>query len=72
MIPAAGYDSYAVKGKGFYDPEADAAFVAELKAQLPKTIRLVERDTHIEDPAFAAEAVQTLIALIEGRRSEHG
>jgi uncharacterized protein (UPF0261 family) len=67
MIPTAGYDSYAVKGKGFYDPEADAAFVAELKANLPKSIRLVERDTHIEDPAFAAEAVQTLIGLIEGK-----
>ena len=26
MIPTAGYDSYAVKGKGFYDPEADARF----------------------------------------------
>jgi uncharacterized protein (UPF0261 family) len=72
MIPTAGYDSYAVKGKGFYDPESDAAFVAELKANLPKGIRLVERDTHIEDPAFAAEAVETLIALIEGRRNEHG
>ena len=65
MIPTAGYDSYAVKGKGFYDPQADAAFVAELKANLPKSIRVVERDTHIEDPAFAAEAVETLIALIE-------
>lgn len=65
MIPTAGYDSYAVKGKGFYDPQADAAFVAELKANLPKSIRVVERDTHIEDPAFATEAVETLIALIE-------
>jgi len=67
MIPTAGYDSYAVKGKGFYDPQADAAFVAELKANLPKSIRVVERDTHIEDPAFAAEAVETLIALIEAK-----
>lgn len=67
MIPTAGYDSYAVKGKGFYDPQADAAFVAELKANLPKSIRVVERDTHIEDPAFATEAVETLIALIEAK-----
>jgi len=56
-----------VKGKGFYDPQADAAFVAELKANLPKSIRVVERDTHIEDPAFATEAVETLIALIEAK-----
>ncbi|MBI4529953.1 MAG: Tm-1-like ATP-binding domain-containing protein [Candidatus Latescibacteria bacterium] len=68
MIPTAGYDSYAVKGMGFYDPDADAAFVVELKAGLPKSIRVIERDTHIEDPGFAAEAAESLISLIEGRR----
>jgi uncharacterized protein (UPF0261 family) len=67
MIPTAGYDSYAVSGGGFYDPEADAAFVAELKAGLPSSVRVVERQTHIEDPAFAAEAAETLIRLIEAR-----
>ena len=35
MIPTAGYDSYAVKGKGFYDPDADRAFAETLKAKLP-------------------------------------
>ena len=68
MIPTAGYDSYAVKGKGFYDPEADAAFVTELKANLPANFRVIERDTHIEDPAFATEAVELLISLIEKQR----
>ncbi len=68
LIPTAGYDSYAVEGMGFYDPAADAAFVAALKANLPANIRVVERPTHIEDPAFASEAAQTLIALIEARR----
>jgi uncharacterized protein (UPF0261 family) len=67
MIPTAGYDSYAVAGQGFHDPEADAAFVTELKAGLPSTIRVVERATHIDDPAFAREAVRQLIALIEAR-----
>lgn len=70
MIPAAGYDSYAVKGMGFYDPEADAAFVAELKAGLPESIRVIERDTHIEDPAFATEAAELLISLIEARQTK--
>jgi uncharacterized protein (UPF0261 family) len=67
MIPTAGYDSYAVKGMGFYDPEADAAFVAELTAGLPANIRTVERETYIEDPAFATEAAETLVRLIEAR-----
>lgn len=67
LIPTAGYDSYAVKGMGFYDPQADAAFVAELEQNLPKNIRVVERDTHIEDPAFAVEAAQTLIQMIRAK-----
>jgi len=67
LIPTAGYDSYAVKGMGFYDPQADAAFVEALKKDLPKTIRLVERDTYIEHPAFAVEAAQMLIELIRAK-----
>ena len=40
MIPTAGFDSYAVEGLGFHDPEADNAFVAELKKNLPPSIKL--------------------------------
>ena len=67
LIPTAGYDSYAVKGMGFYDPQADAAFVAALKKDLPKNIRVVERDTHIEDPEFAVEAARMLIEMIRAK-----
>ena len=65
MIPTAGYDSYAVDGEGFYDPEADQAFVEALKTNLPENIRVIERNTHIEDPAFATEAANLLIELME-------
>jgi uncharacterized protein (UPF0261 family) len=68
MIPTAGYDSYATEGKGFYDPEADAAFVNELIANLPANFRVIERNTHIEDPVFATEAAELLIGLIEKRK----
>lgn len=67
MIPAAGFDSYAVEGQGFYDPEADRAFVDALKSNLPNNFTLIERDTHIDDPAFATEAARRLIKLIESR-----
>jgi uncharacterized protein (UPF0261 family) len=68
MIPTEGFDSYAVKGKGFHDPEADAAFVRELTANLPSCFEVVKRDTHIDDPAFAVEAANTLIRLIEAKK----
>lgn len=69
VIPTAGYDSYAVKGMGFYDPEADGAFVSELKAGLPKNIELVESNTDIEDPVFATKAANLLISLIHSKRN---
>jgi uncharacterized protein (UPF0261 family) len=68
IIPTAGYDSYAVEGMGFHDPRADQAFVDALKAHLPPNFKVLERDTHIEDPAFATEAANLLIKLIEKRK----
>jgi len=65
IIPTAGYDSYAVEGCGFCDPDADRCFVQALKAGLPANIRVIERDTHIDDPAFATEAAELLIELME-------
>jgi uncharacterized protein (UPF0261 family) len=53
----------------FYDPQADAAFVTALKQSLPKNIRVVERNTHIDDPAFAVEAAQMLIDMIKAKAS---
>ncbi len=67
MIPMAGYDSYAVEGEGFHDPEADAAFVTGLEKGLPSNIEIVKRDTHIDDPEFAREAAELLISLIEAK-----
>ncbi len=68
LIPTAGYDSYAVEGGPFYDPQADSAFVDALKAGLPPNIEVIERDTYIDDPAFASEAAHMLISLIEARQ----
>ena len=72
MIPTAGFDSYAVKGGGFHDPASDAAFIRELKAGLPASIRVEERNTFIDDPAFATEAAKTLITLIENYNTAKG
>ena len=68
LIPVAGFDSYSVEGQGFHDPEADRAFVDELKAGLPENFTILERETHVEDPAFAVEAARRLISLIEAHQ----
>ncbi len=65
MIPRLGTGSYAMPGGPLNDPKGDAAYFAALKAAVPPTIDVVERDLHAEDPAFVQEAVDTLIGLIE-------
>jgi uncharacterized protein (UPF0261 family) len=72
LIPTAGYDSYAVKGKGFHHPEADGAFAKALRTSLPANIKVVERNTHIDDPAFATEAATTLIRLMQAKEQRRG
>ena len=67
IIPTGGYDSYAVEGGGFHDPAADQAFVDALRANLPENIRIIERATNIDDPAFATEAAELLIELMQKR-----
>jgi uncharacterized protein (UPF0261 family) len=69
MVPTAGFDCYAVEGQALHDVEADACFVSELKRNLPQNIEVMERDTHIEDAAFASEAARLLSSLIEARRA---
>ncbi len=61
FIPRKGFDSYSAEGCEFWDPEADAAFVATLRAELPPSVKLVERDADINEAAFAVEIAQTLI-----------
>ncbi|HEX7086735.1 MAG TPA: Tm-1-like ATP-binding domain-containing protein [Vicinamibacterales bacterium] len=67
MIPTLGTGRYAMPGGPLNDPASDARFFAALKASVPKTIEIVEREAHAEDPAFVDEAVDRLIGLIERR-----
>ncbi len=66
MLPKQGVGTYSTPGSVLHDPVADEAFFARLREKLPDTIELVERDTYAEDPVFVKEAVDRLIALIEG------
>ncbi|MCA8956729.1 MAG: Tm-1-like ATP-binding domain-containing protein [Planctomycetes bacterium] len=65
MMPLGGTGSYAKEGGPLRDPEGDRQFFQALRDKLPKSIEIVERDTHAEDPAFVREAVARLLAMIE-------
>jgi uncharacterized protein (UPF0261 family) len=67
FIPMRGFCSYSVEGGPLYDPEADRMYVKTLKEKLRKDIPVHIRDLDINDPSFAAEAAEHVIALMQER-----
>lgn len=63
-IPTRGWSELDVEGKPFYSPEAIAAFTRTLKAHLRPDIPVIEVDTDINDPQFAAITAQTLLSML--------
>jgi uncharacterized protein (UPF0261 family) len=51
-------------GERFWDPAADAAFVAALRADLRPEIGVEELDANINDPQFADRAAAVLLGML--------
>ena len=69
LIPEGGVSALDAPGHAFHDPPADAALFAALERTVRQTgaRRLVRVPAHINDPAFAAAAVEAFRALHGGR-----
>jgi len=65
LIPLRGWSSLDHEGMPLYDPEADRAFVQELKIHLSPNISIVELDLHLNTREFAEEAVSQFLKLYE-------
>lgn len=68
VIPARGFSDYDHEGRVFFDPEADRAFVAALKAVTTDHVRVTEVDLHVNDPEFADVLVKSLVELMPSER----
>jgi uncharacterized protein (UPF0261 family) len=68
LLPLRGVSILDGDGQPFCDRAADAAFTAELKRRLNPSIPVVELDASINDPVFAAKAVEMLRKLIAAKR----
>jgi uncharacterized protein (UPF0261 family) len=64
LVPLRGVSALDAEGQPFWWPEADAALFQSLRDWRGPQVELVELDLHINDPAFAAEAVRRLLALL--------
>ncbi len=65
LIPLKGWSSLDQEGMPLYDPEADRAFVDELKIHLSKTISLLEVDLHLNTREFAEKTVDQFLSLYQ-------
>ncbi|MCS6849995.1 MAG: Tm-1-like ATP-binding domain-containing protein [Gemmataceae bacterium] len=64
LVPRRGVSAIDVEGGPFWWPEADAALFDSLRLWMSPHVELIEVDRHINDPEFAALAVDTLRRLM--------
>lgn len=64
LLPLRGFSALDREGQDFWDPEADTAFRAALRAALPAAVSVREIDAHLNDRAFALEAARELLRLM--------
>ncbi len=68
MLPLAGFDSYQKPPDGpWIDPEADGAFLDEVRRGLRPDIPVVELDRNINDPVFADAVFEQFQVLWSAR-----
>ncbi|KYH33473.1 Tm-1-like ATP-binding domain-containing protein [Neomoorella mulderi] len=65
MVPLKGWSENGRAGGPLHDPEADAALVAALEANLEPRVKLMKLDANINDPVFAASAAAVMHQLME-------
>ena len=65
LVPLRGVSAIDKEGQPFWWPEADQALFQSLRQWMSPHAELIELDLHINDPAFAQAAAQTLLKLIK-------
>jgi uncharacterized protein (UPF0261 family) len=69
VIPLRGVSQLDSPGGVFWDPEADGACFAAIKANLRSDIPLLELDANINDAVFAERAVELLLQMLRQTQS---
>jgi len=70
LIPKRGVSMLDGDGQPFCDREADQAMFDGIKSNLKPGIPIVEVDRNINDPAFAAKAVEMMLGLIQQKKRQ--
>jgi uncharacterized protein (UPF0261 family) len=72
LIPRRGFSVPGAPGGPLHEPETDREFVEELRAHLHPDIQVIELDTHLNTPEFAAAVVDAFkdVWKAKGQRSK--
>lgn len=62
FVPLGGVSLISTEGQPFHAPDADAALFGAIRENLPDSVELVEMETHVNDPEFAAAMADALHA----------
>lgn len=64
MLPLRGVSAIDKEGGPFWCPEADQALFQSIHNWVGPWVKVIELDMHINDPAFAETAAQTLLTMV--------
>ena len=64
-VPTLGLSIPNVPDGPFWDPEGDAAFLAELRARLRSDIPVTTHDFHVNDPEFGRVVARSFLELLQ-------
>ena len=65
LVPLRGVSAIDREGQPFWWPEADKALFQSLRNWMSPRVELIEIDRHINDPAFAEAAADTLLRFLQ-------
>jgi uncharacterized protein (UPF0261 family) len=65
LLPLRGISMLDSQGQQFWDPEADAACFDAIKANVREGIPVIEVDANINDAAFATQAAEVLLEMLQ-------
>jgi uncharacterized protein (UPF0261 family) len=68
-VPTQGLSIPNVPDGPFWDPAADAAFLATLKAEIQPETQVISFERHVNDPQFGLEVADLFINLMSKERS---
>jgi uncharacterized protein (UPF0261 family) len=64
VLPLQGVSAIDKEGGPFWWPEADAALFQSIRNWVAPSVQVIELDLHVNDPAFARTAAETLLGMV--------